>query len=98
MVDYDKLYHTDIYNWTILPDEQGNENCFTIYANKFNGWMTFSYYQNSKMINLDGTMIFCDSFDKANKLIRDVLKVNKCNLPERYKGRYFKLKKLMEQE
>ena len=96
MVDYDRLYYADIYNWTILPDGYGNEKCFTIYANKFSGWLTFSYYQKDKVMNLDGTMIYCDSFDKANKLVRDVLKVNKCDLHDRYLGRYFKLKKIMK--
>jgi len=90
MVDYDKLYYTDIYNWTIL-----GENCYTIYAKKFGGWATISFYTDDKMINLNGTMMYCNSLEKANKHVRDLLKVNKWEIHERYKGRYFKLKKIM---
>jgi len=98
MINYDRLYYTNIYNWTILSDGYGYEKCFTIYAKTFSGHMTFSYYPDDKKMSLDGKMIYCDSFDKANKLVRDVLKVNRCDLHDRYKGRYFKLKKIMNDE
>jgi hypothetical protein len=36
--------------------------------------------------------------DKANKLVADVLKIYKHDLDDRYKGRYFKLKKIITNE
>ena len=98
MVDYDKLHYTDIYNWTILSDGTRNEECYIIYAKGFKDWITFTYYPDKKKLNLNGVYIYCNSFDKANKLVSDVLKIYKHELNDRYKGRYFKLKKLIEHE
>jgi len=96
MVDYDKLYYTDIYNWTILSDGSRNQKCYIIYARGYKDWMTFSYYPDDRLLNLNGIKSYCNSFDKANKLVRGVLKVYKHELHDRYKGRYFKLKKIMK--
>jgi len=95
MTDYDKLYQTDIYNWTILSD-----TCYTIYCHKtFKNstayFPSFSFYTDSNELNLDGTLISCDSFDKANRLVSGVLRANHWKPAERYLGRYFKLKKLI---
>jgi len=89
VVDYDKLYYTDIYNWTILGKE-----CYIIYCRTYSDWATISFYKDENKINLNGTKIYCDSFEKANKYVTDLLKVNRWEIHERYKGRYFKLKKL----
>lgn len=99
MVDYDKLHITDIYNWTILPNQNG-EGVFIIYCERTmimgeSVFPVFTFYKNQDRISLNGTMIYCDSFDKANKLVLDVLKVNGWKPHERYLGRYFKLKKII---
>ncbi len=95
MVDYDKLYNTDMFNWTILSDTI-KDKTYIIYAKTFNDWATFSFYKHHNKLNLNGVTIYCDTFDKANKLVRDVLKVNKSmKIHDRYKGRTFKIKKLL---
>jgi len=90
MLDYDRLYYTDIYNWTILGDY-----CYIIYCKTFNDWATISFYKDKNRIDLNGTKIYCDSFETANKFVSGLLKVNKWDIHERYLGRYFKLKKLI---
>lgn len=96
MVDYDRLYKTDIYNWSIL-----GYNCYTIYchrsfSNSMATFPSFSFFTDKNELNLDGTLIYCDSFDKANRLVSDVLKANHWKPADRYLGRYFKLKKINE--
>jgi hypothetical protein len=94
MVDYDKLYYTNIYNWTILGDKEV-DCCYVIYCKTYGDWATISFYIDKNRINLNGTMIYCDSFEKANKFVTDLLKVNRWEINERYLGRYFKIKKLI---
>jgi len=96
MVDYDKLYNTYFYNWTILSDKPG-EKIFLIYCKKSwtGDWVIFSYYVDDKRLKLpEGTMIYCNSIEKANKLVYDVLKIHRWEIHERY----FKVKKMLGQK
>jgi ABC-type ATPase with predicted acetyltransferase domain len=97
MVDWDKLYYTPFYNWTEIPGSDGK--IYQIYCQKMNGWAIFTYRKDKKVLNLlQEVDIYCDSFEKANQLVYDVLKLKRWRIHERYLGRYFKLKKMIGKE
>jgi hypothetical protein len=78
MTDYDKLYYTPIYNWSILPSNEGKET-YMIYCQTMKGWAIFTYREEDKVLNLlQEVDIYCDSFEKANQLVYDVLKLKRC--------------------
>jgi hypothetical protein len=94
-MDYDKLYYTDVYNWTILSDEKGKET-YIIYCKTYSDWASFVYYKYENKLKLDNILIYCPSFDKANELVFNVLKCYRWEIMPRYLGRYFKLKKIIK--
>lgn len=94
-MDFDKLYRTNIYNWTILSEEKGKET-YIIYCKTREDWVSFTYYKYENNLKLNGTLIYCTSFERANELVTDVLKCYNWQIMPRYLGRYFKIKKLKD--
>lgn len=94
MVDYDKLYYTPIYNWSII-----SHNHYQIYCKSYDGWRIFTYNKNRNILTLlQSVEIYCDSFEKANEVVYNVLILKKWQIHPRYLGRKFKIKKLMNQK
>ena len=63
----------------------------------YSGFLQFSYYPNDNKIQLDqGIYIHCKSIDEANYFVQKVLLVYNTELPNKFQGRYFKLKKLQK--
>jgi len=94
MINWDKLYYTPFYNWTELPSN--DVKIYQIYCQTMKGWAIFTYREEDKVLNLlQEVDIYCDSFEKANQLVYDVLRLKKWKIHKRYLGRYFKIKKLM---
>ena len=98
-VNYDKLYYTYNYNWTILSEKE-DERIYLIYCRKMSGdWVTFTYYVNENRMKLpEGTMIYCNNIDKANSLVYNVLRIHRWQIHKRYLGRYFIIQKLLNKK
>lgn len=91
-INYENLYITVKYNWTII-----NKNTFYIYFKTYDGYAHITYHKLDKRVHLNKSVYsYCDSFERANQYVDDLLKVYRWEIHERYKGRYFKLKKIMK--
>lgn len=99
MTDFDRFYYTNLYNWLITPLD---ENIFIIYIKNFSQtFVKITYHKNESILVLPsrgGLKIYCDSFDYANNILYNLLKVNRWVIEDRHRGRYFKLKKLIKND
>lgn len=95
-----KYYDTGYYRWQefIGRDIHNKERYYYyLWGRTNNGFYEFTYYPNDKYIKIDQRVnMYCESIERANQIVNDVLKVTKFKVADRFKGRYLKIKKINE--